>query len=74
MMHIAVAWKEWWDGLGHVARCNRDEARIREAFEAGYMAALAQTKIPTAADPDVSVGVHLDQSRRGISGVQRRGQ
>ncbi|MET3585651.1 hypothetical protein ABID21_001760 [Pseudorhizobium tarimense] len=33
------AWKEWWESLGHVARCKRDTARIREAFEAGYLSA-----------------------------------
>lgn len=37
-MQIADAWEEWWRGLGHVARCNRDKARTREAFEAGYAA------------------------------------
>ncbi|WP_145926130.1 hypothetical protein [Shinella sp. HZN7] len=40
--HADRAWKRWWDDLGHVARCNRDIARTREAFEAGYMAALVQ--------------------------------
>jgi hypothetical protein len=37
-MQVTDAWEEWWRGLGHVARCNRDIARIREAFEAGYAA------------------------------------
>jgi hypothetical protein len=41
-MHVIAAWKEWWEGLGHVARCNRDPGRTREAFEAGYLAALAE--------------------------------
>jgi hypothetical protein len=39
-MDMEKAWKEWWESLGHVARCNRDAARTREAFEAGYLAAL----------------------------------
>lgn len=43
-MKIADAWNEWWDGLGHVACCNIDPARIREAFEAGYLAGLAERK------------------------------
>lgn len=38
-MHMEGSWKEWWESLGHVARCNRDVARTREAFEAGYLAA-----------------------------------
>ncbi|MCF6370907.1 hypothetical protein [Rhizobium halophilum] len=38
-MDMEKAWKEWWESLGHVARCNRDTARTREAFEAGYLAA-----------------------------------
>jgi hypothetical protein len=38
-MDMEKAWKEWWESLGHVARCNRDAARTREAFEAGYQAA-----------------------------------
>lgn len=38
-MHMERDWKEWWESLGHVARCNRDAARTREAFEAGYLAA-----------------------------------
>lgn len=42
-MHVILAWKDWWDGIGHVARCNRDPGRTREAFEAGYLAALEQT-------------------------------
>lgn len=37
-MQVTDAWEEWWRGLGHVARCNRDMARTREAFEAGYAA------------------------------------
>jgi hypothetical protein len=39
-MQVERAWSEWWEGLGHVARLNRDKARTREAFEAGYLAAL----------------------------------
>lgn len=39
-MTVESAWKSWWNALGHVARCNRDMARTREAFEAGYLAAL----------------------------------
>jgi hypothetical protein len=37
-MQVTDAWEEWWRGLGHVARCNRDMARTREAFDAGYAA------------------------------------
>ncbi|WP_207900562.1 hypothetical protein, partial [Shinella sp. JR1-6] len=37
---IEKAWRRWWNELGHVARCNRDPARTREAFDAGYLAAL----------------------------------
>ncbi|MNL89832.1 hypothetical protein D3C87_2204030 [compost metagenome] len=38
-MHVEDAWLRWWENLGHVARLNRDKARIREAFEAGFLAA-----------------------------------
>lgn len=38
-MDMEKAWKEWWESLEHVSRCNRDTARTREAFEAGYLAA-----------------------------------
>jgi hypothetical protein len=41
-MDAIKAWTKWWDDIGHVARCNRDPARTREAFEAGYLAALEQ--------------------------------
>lgn len=40
VMNIVDAWTHWWDSLGHVARLNRDKARVREAFEAGYEAAV----------------------------------
>lgn len=46
------AWKQWWEDLGHVARCNRDLARTREAFEAGYMAAVAQAADVTSPQAD----------------------
>jgi len=73
MRHLIDAWKEWWDGLGHVARCNRDEARIREAFEAGYMAALARTRVPAASDAAVkSRGMQPEQ--RETSDFGSRGQ
>ena len=39
-MGAVDAWKKWWEGIGHVARGNRDMARTREAFEAGYISAL----------------------------------
>ncbi|CAD7029934.1 hypothetical protein RHAB21_01661 [Pseudorhizobium halotolerans] len=39
-MGAVDAWNKWWEGIGHVARRNRDVARTREAFEAGYIAAL----------------------------------
>ncbi|MFN3507973.1 MAG: hypothetical protein ACK4ZU_10870 [Allorhizobium sp.] len=54
-MHVIMAWKDWWDGIGHVARCNRDAGRTREAFEAGYLAALEQT--PSVRRPYLSVFV-----------------
>ncbi len=38
-MEVERAWLKWWEGLGHVAHLNRDKARTREAFEAGYLAA-----------------------------------
>ena len=41
-LRVIEAWKQWWEEIGHVARCNRDPARTREAFEAGYLAALEQ--------------------------------
>jgi hypothetical protein len=41
MRDIESAWLAWWASLGHVARTNRDKARIREAFEAGFLAASA---------------------------------
>nr|CAD6437879.1 hypothetical protein REQ54_04326 [Rhizobium sp. Q54] len=49
-MEVERAWLKWWDGLGHVARLNRDKARTREAFEAGYLAALEEriSKAPLA--------------------------
>lgn len=39
-MSMEKAWTDWWNHLGHVARSNRDCGRYREAFEAGYLAAL----------------------------------
>lgn len=39
-MQVIEAWNEWWKEIGHVARCSRDPAKTREAFEAGYLAAL----------------------------------
>ncbi|CCF18711.1 hypothetical protein NT26_0987 [Pseudorhizobium banfieldiae] len=39
-MGAVDAWNKWWEGIGHVARGNRDVARTREAFEAGYISAL----------------------------------
>lgn len=39
-MGAVDAWNKWWEGIGHVARRNRDVARTREAFEAGYISAL----------------------------------
>lgn len=45
-MTVESAWKGWWNALGHVARCNRDMARTREAFEAGYLAALRDAREP----------------------------
>lgn len=42
VMAVKDAWNAWWEQLGHVGRCNRDPARTREAFEAGYLAALAR--------------------------------
>lgn len=41
MREIETAWLEWWESLGHVARTNRDKARSREAFEAGFLVAAA---------------------------------
>jgi hypothetical protein len=35
IMQVIEAWNEWWQEIGHVARCNRDPARTREAYEAG---------------------------------------
>ncbi|MFN3833606.1 MAG: hypothetical protein ACK4SQ_15380 [Allorhizobium sp.] len=54
-MHVIMAWKDWWDGIGHVARCNRDAGRTREAFEAGYLAAMEQS--PSVRQPHLSVSV-----------------
>lgn len=44
MRELENAWLTWWKSLGHVARTNRDKARIREAFEAGFLAASALEK------------------------------
>lgn len=41
-MRMEEAWSKWWKDLGHVSRCNRDPARTREAFEAGYLAAVQE--------------------------------
>lgn len=49
-MDIEHAWMKWWEGLGHVARLNRDKPRTREAFEAGYLAALERNKNEQPAD------------------------
>ena len=43
-MKVHEAWLKWWESIGHVARGNRDPARTREAFEAGYVAALEQMR------------------------------
>lgn len=52
-MQVADAWKEWWQALGHVARCNRDIARTREAFEAGYAAGRSHVGSPRLRETSV---------------------
>lgn len=58
------AWKQWWDELGHVARCNRDMARTREAFEAGYMAALAQDAVGASSPSGPASAIDKSPSKR----------
>ena len=61
--HADSAWKRWWDDLGHVARCNRDAARTREAFEAGYMAALAQVVDEALSPSDIASEIDRSLSK-----------
>lgn len=63
-MSLNEAWNEWWEHLGHVSRCNRDPARTREAFEAGYLAALAiQGGKPAPSSPAQAFGTEGDFGR-----------
>lgn len=57
VMSMDKAWTDWWNSLGHVARSNRDCGRYREAFEAGYLAALEQGQ-------RAGVDAHKDSAHR----------
>ena len=69
-MHVITAWKEWWDGIGHVARSNRDPGRTREAFEAGYLAALEQ--VSPARRPSLLVPFEMIPETNRSDGVRRQ--
>jgi hypothetical protein len=67
-MHVITAWKDWWDGIGHVARCRRDPGRTREAFEAGYLAALEDAAHAQAAAFGVQRDMRTSDEGNGIGG------
>jgi len=69
-MHVVTAWKDWWNGIGHVARCNRDAGRTREAFEAGYLAALEQ--IPPVGRPASSISHEIVREADHSDGLGRQ--
>ena len=73
-MDIEHAWLKWWEGLGHVARLNRDKPRTREAFEAGYLAALERNKNEQPADERPHQIVTRDAANPTVQDIHVPGQ